>query len=469
MESTKALLTPKEVCYPEARNEVEATAIRKLKESVDFTYATTFREQVGIACSFLRTDECRISYSRLATMFNVNKGSIKDQESKYRFGVLSDGRPPSFSKAELDAIYDYIDNALNNNCVTFDEISDFVYLKFQKDVLKDTLRHVIRNEFGDDFKTVIGLPLDSKRVDVNPEEKDQYFKQLEFEVQRTHPYFIFNLDEVGVQDFVDAQEQHVLVRSSYEKPTAYYSVERAGKRITALFCISTNADWIPPLIVTNRSTVDSEIHTLIPPDKYMIKQQSKGFLNTINFKHWFEDVFLQMLQWKRKKYNYNGPVLLLMDGFISHQQITELIPLAEYNINVLFIVAHASDQLQALDLGIFANQKRQISRIKNEKVLSSQTNRIVKLIDGLWKAASPKNVTAAFRSAGILMTCHMTNGVPMVYAGVRRGAARAVRHYEQSVLERIVESQLELSESQQLAKNKLTLNEIHENSFRIKI
>ena len=74
-----------------------------------------------------------------------------------------------------------------------------------------------------------------------------------------------------MQDFVDAQEQHVLVRSSYEKPTAYYSVERAGKRITALFCISTNADWIPPLIVTNRSTVDSEIHTLIPPDKYMIK------------------------------------------------------------------------------------------------------------------------------------------------------------------------------------------------------
>ena len=82
--------------------------------------------------------------------------------------------------------------------------------------------------------------------------------------------------------------------------------------------------------------------------------------------------------------------------------------------------------------------------------MSSQTNRIVKLIDGLWKAASPKNVTAAFRSAGILMACHMTNGVPKVNAGVR-GAARAVRHYEQSVLERIVESQLELSESQQLA------------------
>ena len=87
-----------------------------------------------------------------------------------------------------------------------------------------------------------------------------------------HPYFIFNLDEVDVQDFVYAQEQHVIVRSSYDKPTAYYSVERVGKRITTLFCISTNADMIPPLIVANRNTIDSEIHTLISPDKYMIAQ-----------------------------------------------------------------------------------------------------------------------------------------------------------------------------------------------------
>lgn len=51
-------------------------------------------------------------------------------------------------------IFNYIDNDLNNNWVTFDEISNFVYLKFHKDVLKDTLRHIIRNEFGQYFKTV---------------------------------------------------------------------------------------------------------------------------------------------------------------------------------------------------------------------------------------------------------------------------------------------------------------------------
>lgn len=61
--------------------------------------------------------------------------------------------------------------------------------------------YIIRNEFGDDFNTTLGLPLDSKQVDMNPDEIYNYFEQLEFELQRTHPYFIFNLDELGEQDF----------------------------------------------------------------------------------------------------------------------------------------------------------------------------------------------------------------------------------------------------------------------------
>ena len=78
-----------------------------------------------------------------------------------------------------------------------------------------------------------------------------------------------------------------------------------------------------------------------------------------------------------------------------------------------------------------------------KKVLSTQTNWICRLIDGLWKASSPRNVSAEFRSAGILLTCRMIDGTPKIQAGVRR----AVQHYETLVLEKIVESNLELSES----------------------
>lgn len=40
-----------------------------------------------------------------------------------------------------------------------------------------------------------------------------------------------------MQDFVDDKEQHLVVRNLYAKMTAYYSVERAGKRITTIFML----------------------------------------------------------------------------------------------------------------------------------------------------------------------------------------------------------------------------------------
>ena len=48
-------------------------------------------------------------------MFNVNKGTIKDKETKFINGVMADGCPPLFTNEELDMIFHFIDNALDNN------------------------------------------------------------------------------------------------------------------------------------------------------------------------------------------------------------------------------------------------------------------------------------------------------------------------------------------------------------------
>lgn len=77
-------------------------------------------------------------------------------------------------------------------------------------------------------------------------------------------------------------------------------------------------------------------------------------------------------------------------------------------------------------------------------------------------------MTAAFRSIGIYTSCHI-NSTPLLCIGVRRSTARVVPHYDKSVLERIVESNLELSDAQKLATNKLTIKEIHDKSYRLKI
>ena len=218
-----------------------------------------------------------ISYRRITSIFNVNVGTVKDQESKYINGVLPEGRPPSFTDNELQKIFQYIDSNVDEKTITYDDLSDYVFCYLKKDVSKESLRYIINRNSSEHFKSVIGLPMDSKRIAVEPELIDECFCELEENISKVHPYFIFNLDEVGVQDFQDAPQQYVIKQRIYYKPTASYSVERNGKRITALACITTNADWIPPLITTNRSTHDSEHYSFIPSDIFMITNQSKNF------------------------------------------------------------------------------------------------------------------------------------------------------------------------------------------------
>lgn len=49
--------------------------------------------------------------------------------------------------------------------------------------------------------------MDSKRLDVDENDIDQYFADLEQAIQEVHPYFVYNIDEVGVQDFQDAPQE----------------------------------------------------------------------------------------------------------------------------------------------------------------------------------------------------------------------------------------------------------------------
>ena len=65
--------------------------------------------------------------------------------------------------------------------------------------------------------------MDSKRLYVSKADIDQYFSDL------GHPYFVYNLDEDGVQDFLDAPQEYVFVRKNYDKAAPYYPVNRWKK------------------------------------------------------------------------------------------------------------------------------------------------------------------------------------------------------------------------------------------------
>jgi hypothetical protein len=68
-------------------------------------------------------------------------------------------------------------------------------------------------------------------------------------------------------------------------------------------------------------------------------------------------VFFPIIDQRRRDFSYQSKTLLLMDGLGSHHVEQSLADSAVRNIGVSFLIMHASDQLQALDLLTFANMK----------------------------------------------------------------------------------------------------------------
>ena len=74
-----------------------------------------------------------------------------------------------------------------------------------------------------------------------------------------------------------------------------------------------------------------------------------------------------------------------------------------YNVYLVNEPAGSSDQVQALDLGIFGIQKSIKSTLRSNAEIDSQSDDIRKIYNSLQKSATPDNIVMAFRQAGI--TC----------------------------------------------------------------
>lgn len=126
-----------------------------------------------------------------------------------------------------------------------------------------------------------------------------------------------------------------------------------------------------PLVDVSRSTVDSELYQYIDTDSVEI---------TSAFKYYMEGIFIPELQTLRKKYNYYGPSILIMDSLIAHRNAVQTLNLANYNIIPHFLPSHSTDETQPLDLGIFSPMKKFCSNFKRAGTCNTQTNQILKAL-----------------------------------------------------------------------------------------
>lgn len=314
------------------------------------------------------------------------------------------------------------------------------------------------------FDTAIGVPLDRNRLNGSEDDIDIYYDLLEADVTRVNPSFIYNLDEVGFQDFVDSKSVTEIVPENFPSEKVNISCDRNEKRCSAHVSISLDGKNVPPTLILPRLTIDSEVYSVLPKNCFKAFSQINGFLTTAIFLKWWQNVFLPHLQLKRIKYNYNGPALIILDGLKAHHLVLDKVNEQTNNIIIRFMPPHTSDQVQMLDLGVFGYQKR-ISKykVKPTNEFSNQSKQIIKIVSGIYRSTDPFITASSFRQAGVMLE-YLKNGTQQVR--VYRGCARGVRHYSP---ERLSMEQSLMPAQKDAQNTRLSWKNIHEKSFRIYI
>ncbi|KAK8845734.1 hypothetical protein M9Y10_020652 [Tritrichomonas musculus] len=96
---------------------------------------------------------------------------------------------------------------------SFDEVTELILERFNLAFHIDSVRHYVKRYFS--FKTSIEVPFDQNRLACPEQTIDDYFSLLEHNVENANSSFVYNLDEVSFQEYVDSREVTVIVPENF--------------------------------------------------------------------------------------------------------------------------------------------------------------------------------------------------------------------------------------------------------------
>jgi hypothetical protein len=382
-----------------------AEILTVLRRDEQFLSARTFREQCSHACRILRTEhDPPVPFKLIGQLFNVDGGTVYNHWRNYKSRlneVGMAGRPAALSREELDRVVEMILRAFHERRpLTLPEIDASIRANFNKVLLRDTLYHALARDPR--IRSCEARPMDEKRAQVTDDAIRDYFAGLFATVSGAPAHFVFNMDEMGHQTWVDAEKTVCFVPAEFTEPIVHYPLSRTGKRITLIGCIAADGSFLRPCLVISRKTFDDEIliHGFTP-EKVEIYSQANAYIDLGIFDDWFRDTFVPDLIARRERFSYHGPAFLIMDNCPAHrgEKFDQLCAL--HRIIPVWLPPHSSNQLQMLDLCIFGVTKRLIFKANKLEKVNLQSDHIIRILDGFMAAAVPRNVVASFRNAGI--------------------------------------------------------------------
>jgi hypothetical protein len=214
------------------------------------------------------------------------------------------------------------------------------------------------------------------------------------------------MDETGCSDWADRpREIRVVVPAQCPEASLAVPVDRNSKRASMAVCIAADGSCMRPFVVVHRTRVERDfVYWRYDEWRVMIYTQPSAFMTRPLFLEWAKREFFPEVERRRRKHDYEGPAIMLLDGLVCHRDREFLQRCREGQIVVLTFPPHSSDQLQPLDLLTFGLLKRRFSSSRFDRCHSPQSNKIIRMLGALEWACSPHLVVQAFMSLCLVST-----------------------------------------------------------------
>ena len=203
------------------------------------------------------------------------------------------------------------------------------------------------------------------------------------------PHCIFNADETYF--CLSGRPQHVLARRGSK---AVHSVIGGSGRdnVTVQACISGEGKLLPPFIVfTGKHLMHA--YTNGGPLGTRFTVSKNGWMDTNGFVEWMKKIFITSLPDER-------PVILIIDGHLSHVSYEVRQLARENNVTMLKLPSHLTHILQPLDVSVFKGMKAawdtEVSTYTRLNRKSVTKKDFASILGNVWKKYDPQSGVNGF-------------------------------------------------------------------------
>ena len=207
---------------------------------------------------------------------------------------------------------------------------------------------------------------------------------------------IYNCDESGFPLQATSSTKICIDRSMKR---AFHLASSSKTSITTLHCISASGSVVPPAVYFPGKSLNPE-YCLGFPKNFFIGFSDSGWMETYHFYAWVTNHFVKQIPPKR-------PVLLLIDGHVSHIDYDTTLFCKENGILLFRLPPHTSHVMQPADRGFFNVFKEEWKQactrftFANPGIVVTKRTFSRVFVEAFDRSARPDVVKASFKCSGI--------------------------------------------------------------------